>query len=269
MLNSQQPIGIFDSGIGGLTVANAVSKALPEEEIIYFGDTAHLPYGDKSLEAIQGYSMKIADFLLQKNCKLILIACNTASAAAYETLKEHIGDKALLMNVIDPMVEAIANDASIKKLGIIGTKGTISSGIYEKKLKALRPSLEPSSLATSLLASMIEAGFYNNSVSQAIINSYLAYPDFQDVDGMVLACTHYPLIRKEIEFFYHNRIKVFDSTDIIASTVQKVLVQNNLLNKSKKQKHHFYISDFTAGFETTARIFFNEEIVLEHYPLWD
>lgn len=114
-MQSTQPIGIFDSGIGGLTVANAVSMALPNEEIIYFGDTAHLPYGDKSLEAVQGYSEKIADFLLEKNCKLILIACNTASAAAYETLKKHIGNRALLMNVIDPMVEAIANDSSIKK----------------------------------------------------------------------------------------------------------------------------------------------------------
>jgi len=268
-VQSTQPIGIFDSGIGGLTVANAVSMALPNEEIIYFGDTAHLPYGDKSLEAVQGYSEKIADFLLEKNCKLILIACNTASAAAYETLKKHIGNRALLMNVIDPMVEAIANDSSIKKLGIIGTKGTISSGIYEQKLKAARPSLEASSLATALLASMIEAGFYNNSVSQAIINSYLAYPDFQDVDGMVLACTHYPLIRKEIEFFYHNRIKVFDSTDIISSAVKKVLTENNLLNTSRSKAHHFFVSDFTPSFEQTARIFFKGEIVLEHFPLWE
>lgn len=268
-MNAQQPIGIFDSGIGGLTVANAVSKHLPHEEIIYFGDTAHLPYGDKSTEAIQGYSEKIADFLLARNCKLILIACNTASAAAYDSLKQHIGNRALLMNVIDPMVEAIAADTSIKKLGIIGTKGTISSGIYERKLKALRPALEPSSLATALLASMIEAGFYNNSVSQAIINSYLAYPDFQDVDGMVLACTHYPLIRNEIEFFYHNRIRVFDSTDIIAAAVQKVLSENNLLNTARTHAHQFFVSDFTPEFNTTARIFFKEEISIEHFPIWE
>src|SRR6185295_10198750 len=103
--------------------------------------------------------------------------------------------------------------------------------------------LETVALATALLASMIEAGFYNNSVSQAVINSYLAYPDFQDIQGMVLACTHYPLIKKEIEFFYHHRIKVFDSTDIVWKSVEELLKKNNLLNSSRKNPHRFYISD--------------------------
>ena len=268
-LSSSQPIGIFDSGIGGLTVANAVSKHLPNEQIIYFGDTAHLPYGDKSAEAIQQYSMRIADFLLTKNCKLILIACNTASAAAFESLKIYLQGKAFLLNVIDPVVESVISNNNISKVGIIATKGTIRSGIYERKLHELKPQLETVSLATQLLAPMIEAGFYNNSVSQAIINNYLAYPDFQDVQAMVLACTHYPLIRKEIEFFYHNRITIFDSTDVIPKTVEALLADKNLLSLAQAKLHEFYVSDYTESFEQTTRIFFGEKIHLQHFPLWD
>jgi len=267
-LSHTDPIGIFDSGIGGLTVANAVSKRLPREEIIYFGDTAHLPYGDKSAEAIQHYSLHISDFFLERNCKLILIACNTASAAAYDSVKNHLQDRIPLLNVIDPVVEVVSQDYAINKIGIIGTKGTIKSGVYEHKLKALRPDLEVVSLATALLASMIEAGFYNNSVSQAVINSYLAYPDFSDIQGMILACTHYPLIEKEVASYFNNRIKIFDSTSIVAEKVKATLEKENLLNDERRNSHHFYVSDFTDSFEQTTKIFFQEAIHLEHFPIW-
>jgi glutamate racemase len=267
--NAFQPIGIFDSGIGGLTVANAVSKHLPDEQIIYFGDTAHLPYGEKSADSIKHYSRRIADFLLEMNCKLILVACNTASAAAFDDLSDYIGDKVLLANVIDPVVAAAVKSNDIHKLGIIGTKGTIHSRVYDRKIRESNSSLEVVTLATGLLASMIEEGFYNNSVSQAIINSYLAYPDFQDIDAMILACTHYPLIRKEIDYFYHNRIKVFDSNEPVAEEVANLLKIKNLLSSKQTNPHRFYVSDFTKSFEKTAKNFFTENIQLEHFPLWD
>lgn len=263
------PVGIFDSGIGGLTVANAVSELLPDEEIIYFGDTAHLPYGDKSPEAIQHYSIRITDFLLEKQCKLILIACNTASAAAFEAVRQHIAGRVPLLNVIDPVVEAVAADHTIKKIGIIGTKGTIKSGVYEHKLKALRPDLETVALATALLASMIEAGFYNNSVSQAVINSYLAYPDFSDIQGMILACTHYPLIEKEVASYFNNRIKIFNSNSLVAEKMKFTLQELDLLNTARIHPHHFFVSDFTESFEQTTRIFFQEAIHLELSSIWD
>lgn len=267
-MHPTQPIGIFDSGIGGLTVAQSIARVLPHEQMIYFGDTAHLPYGDKSFEAIQTYSKRIADFLLERNCKVILIACNTASAAAYDVLKEYVGSRAFVMNVIDPLVEKVASDTSIHKVGIIGTKTTIASGVYEKKLKDKRNDLEVASLATALLASMIEAGFYNNSVSQAVINSYLSYPDFQDIQGIILACTHYPLIRKEIEFYFHQRIKVFDSTDIVADKLKALLTEHRLLNQSTPQPHEFYVSDYTPSFEQTARLFFGNEVQLKLNNIW-
>lgn len=272
-MHKENPVGIFDSGIGGLTVANAVSTLLPEEEIIYFGDTAHLPYGDKSAEAIQHYSIRIADFLLEKNCKLILIACNTASAAAFDVVRDHVAVKTKntvpVLNVIDPVVESVAADNTIKKIGIIGTKGTIKSGTYEHKLKSLRPDLETVALATALLASMIEAGFYNNSVSQAIINSYLAYPDFSDIQGMILACTHYPLIEKEVAAYFNQRIKIFDSTNIVAEKVKATLADAGLLNDKRRNPHHFYVSDYTDSFEQTTRLFFREKIHLELMGIWE
>ncbi|MEO6167243.1 MAG: glutamate racemase [Chitinophagales bacterium] len=268
-MNKHDPIGIFDSGIGGLTVANAVSKLLPNEEIIYFGDTAHLPYGDKSVESIQHYSLRITDFLLQKKCKLLLIACNTASAAAFDTIKEQVNGKVPLLNVIDPVVESVAADLTIKKIGIIGTKGTIKSGVYEHKLKALRPELETVALATALLASMIEAGFYNNSVSQAVINSYLAYPDFSDIQGMILACTHYPLIKKEVASYFNQRIRIFDSNDLVAEKVKASLTSLDLLNEYPANPHHFFVSDYTDSFEQTTRIFFQGDVHLEHCAIWD
>ena len=265
----EQPIGIFDSGIGGLTVANAIINHLPNEQVIYFGDTAHMPYGDKSPEAIRHYSEKISEFLLSKNCKLILIACNTASAAAFDYIQSTIGKIVPVENVIDPVVNEVVKDNDLGKVGVIGTKNTISSGVYEIKLKALKPSLEVVSLATGLLASMIEEGYYNNSVSQAIINSYLTYPDFQDIDGIVLGCTHYPLIKKEIKYFYHERIKIFDSTLTVARRIEEVLKEKNLLNDGVKEQHQFYVSDLTNAFQQTTKIFFGEKINLEHYPLWE
>src|SRR5574339_767240 len=127
---AEKPIGIFDSGIGGLTVASEIRKLLPNETIVYFGDTAHLPYGDKSEAAIQAYSIKIADVLLKKGCKVIVIACNSASSAAYELLKEYVNKDVHIINVIDPMVKLVTQQFSGKKVGLIGTKRTVASGIY-------------------------------------------------------------------------------------------------------------------------------------------
>ncbi|MDH4058429.1 MAG: aspartate/glutamate racemase family protein, partial [Cyclobacteriaceae bacterium] len=149
LLHPEQPIGIFDSGIGGLTVAHAIREALPNESLIYFGDTAHLPYGDKSEAAIQAYSVKIADILLKKECKVIVIACNSASSAAYELLKEYVR-VIQIINVIDPMVELVSNNYQGKRVGLIGTKRTVHSGVYGKKIEEAGKGTLLHSLATPL-----------------------------------------------------------------------------------------------------------------------
>ncbi len=261
------PIGIFDSGIGGLTVANAIVQFLPDEEIIYFGDTAHLPYGDKSADAIRYYSLRISKFLLEQQCKMIVVACNSASSAAYHVLVDFFKGQTLFVNVVDPLVEEVARKR-YRKVGIIATKATVQSGMYERQLRALQPDLEIASLATPLLAPMIEEGYVHNEISHAVLQSYLSHPSLQDIDALLLACTHYPLIRPEIEDFFGKNVQVYDSTDVVARAVKERLASKSLLNPQKQHNHRFFVSDYTSSFEHTTRLFYREEIALEHCPIW-
>mgnify|MGYP000944243452 CR=1 FL=1 len=264
MSGSQQPIGIFDSGIGGLTVANAVSKLLPNEQLIYFGDTAHVPYGDKSKELIRSYATTITNFLLnEKKCKAVVIACNTASAAAYEVLRDTYKGIVPVITVIDPMVEAVIADDTIKKVGVIATKTTIASGVYKEKFSRRKPSLEYTELATPLLASMIEEKFYNNDISHAVIENYLKDNALEGIDALVLACTHYPLIKNEIASFYQHKVKIFDSAEVVAAKLDWVLKKESLASNRKSNHDVFYVSDYTESFERTTRIFWGQKIHLE------
>src|SRR5688572_3264595 len=263
------PIGIFDSGIGGLTVAHAVSKLLPHEQLIYFGDTAHLPYGDKSTAAIQAYSVKICDLLIRQRCKVILIACNSASAAAYELVKEYVGSKAKVLNVIDPTVAYIGENYADKTIGLIGTRQTINSNVYKKKVDALNCNINLKSLATPLLADMIEEGFFNNTISENVIEAYLSNPGLEEIEALILGCTHYPLIKNQISSFYKGKVDVLDASEIVANSVKKFLKENHLASDKLAGDHKFYVSDFTQSFEESTRIFFERPVHLEHYPLWE
>lgn len=272
---ANQPIGIFDSGIGGLTVARAIAKLLPNEQIIYFGDTAHMPYGEKSADAIKHYSVKIADFLKFKNCKMIVIACNTASAAAYKSVVKSTGMKDLVVNVIDPAVDYVVKNHFRQKVGVIATKRTISSNVYAKRIEALDPVSDVVQLATPLLAPMIEEGFYNNKISQTIINSYLSKSKLSKIDALILGCTHYPLIKNEIQKFYGKSVEIIDSSEIVAQQVKLVLERNLLLNEAQSsrftfgKKSQFFVSDFTQSFEETSKIFFDEKVKLKHFNIWE
>lgn len=262
-----QPIGVFDSGIGGLTVANAILKHLPNEELIYFGDTAHMPYGEKSADAIRYYCLRIVKFLLEKNCKLIVIACNSAASAAYNILLDFFGKEVLLVNVVDPLVERVYTEG-YKKIGVIATKATIKTNVYEQKLKELQADLKVVSLATPLLAPMIEEGFFHDKISHSVIENYLSYPAFEGIEAMLLACTHYPLIKNDIEAFFNHRVKIYDSTDVVAELVKKKLGEHHLLNDKRRHKHHFYVSDYTDSFERSTQMFFSAPICLERMPIW-
>ncbi|MFK7807025.1 MAG: glutamate racemase [Saprospiraceae bacterium] len=262
-----QPIGVFDSGIGGLTVANAILKQLPNEQIIYFGDTAHLPYGDKSTDAICFYCLKIVKFLLEKNCKLIVIACNSASSAAYNVLIDFFAGQALFVSVVDPLVDAVV-EKQFKNVGVIATKATIRSDVYRLKLMAKQPELNVISMATPLLVPMIEEGFFNDNISDTIIEKYLGDSSFKSIEALLLACTHYPLIRKNIETFLGPTVQVFDSNDVVAQAVRTKLKAMNLLSDELKSDHQFYVSDFTHSFEETTRLFYKEKIDLAHCPIW-
>jgi len=269
MFDSSAPIGIFDSGIGGMTVASAVTRLLPQENTIYFGDTAHLPYGDKSTAAIQAYSIKICNMLIQQNCKLILIACNSASAAAFELVKEYVGSKARVLNVIDPVVDYIKERYEGKTVGLIGTKQTVLSNVYKKKVDALDKNINLRSLATPLLAPMIEEGFFDNNISESIIRSYLSDSSLANIEALILGCTHYPLIKKQIQQFYGSQVEILDTSEIVANSLRALLEQHYLVNERGAGKRQFYVSDYTLSFEQSTNIFFGKQIHLEHYPLWE
>ena len=266
---SSAPIGIFDSGIGGLTVARAVKKELPNEQIVYFGDIAHLPYGDKSTAAIQAYSIKITQLLLERGCKLILIACNSASAAGYELVKEYVGKRAKVLNVIDPVVDYLREHYRGKRIGLIGTKQTVNSGVYEQKVKALNQNITLQSLATPLLVPMIEEGFFNGEISRKIIHKYLSHPDLNNLEAIILGCTHYPLIKTAIQHYYGSGVEVIDSSEIVARSLNAYLKFNNLHSKKLTGADHFMVSDYTDSFESSTKQFFGQSIHLELIQLAD
>lgn len=267
---SSKPIGIFDSGIGGLTVAQALVKQLPNENIIYFGDTAHLPYGDKSAAAIQAYAVKITHLLLQQECKLILIACHTASSAAFDLVKEYAGSKANVVNMIDPIVNHLRELYANQCVGLIATKATINSNIYKKRIDALNTGIHLKSQATPILASAIEEGFHHNAVIDAILKEYLSRASLKEIDALILGCTHYPVIKKNISKYYHDKIDIIDPSEIVATAVKARLELDDLINKNKTAgTKQFYISDYTQSFADNTKLFFDEAINLEHYPIWD
>jgi glutamate racemase len=290
-MGKNKPIGLFDSGVGGLTVAHALHTMLPAERLVYFGDTAHLPYGDKSKETIIRYSLGIADYLLDQKCKVILIACNSASSNAYEEVKAHVGKKAVVMNVIDPVVEHLCkqNNGS-KTVGVIGTKATIDSGTYERKILEIcggskrgagqgeapagqngphyGEGIQVNSLATPLFVPMIEEGFVFDDISNAIIRSYLSRKELQGIDSLILGCTHYPIIRNQISRFFDFEVNVLDTAQIVARAVQKFLADNDLLSNRHPGRNLFCVSDHTPYFEAIANMFFNEKISLEKKNIW-
>lgn len=262
-----QPIGIFDSGVGGLTVAHAIKQMLPSESLVYFGDTAHLPYGDKSAESIKQYSRRITEFLLENKAKAILIACNSASASAYETIRNEFGNRTIIIDVIDPVVDYLS-ERKYKKIGVIGTKRTISSGTYENKLKDKAPETLVISLATPLFVPMIEEGFIFDDISNAIIRTYLSDKSLSGIEALILGCTHYPIIKNQISKIFNFSIEVVDSARIVAGRLRDTLEKNNLLNDTPGSKDQFFISDYTPYFEKIARMFFEEHINLTKADIW-
>lgn len=264
----ERPIGIFDSGVGGLTVAQAIKQSLPGESIIYFGDTAHLPYGDKSAESIRNYSERITQFLLDHKCKVILVACNTASASAFDSLKEKFGDKTILFDVIDPIVDYLST-RNYSRIGIIGTKRTVSSGTYETKVKIKSPSTSVVSLATPLLVPMIEEGFIFDDISNAILRSYLSYDSFTGIEALVLGCTHYPIIKNQISKIFNFNVDIIDSGKVVSAIVRKALEERGLLNDRGNVNDRFFISDYTTFFEKIARMFFDGQLDLQKADIWN
>lgn len=266
---NKQPIGIFDSGVGGLTIARAVANLLPNEKIIYLGDTAHTPWGDKSSISISRYTSRICEVLLKSNCKAIVMACNTASAVSLDIATKITKNKAALIDVITPVANYVATNFSNKNIGIIATKQTIASNFYINKIRQLNNTINVQPLATPLLVPLIEENFIAHKATNLILQDYLTNEKLKDINALILGCTHYPIIKSIIEKFYNNNIEIIDSANLTAEYLKQNLIENNLLADTNEPNHEFYISDLSQCFEKIASTFFNSSINLEYFPLWD
>lgn len=265
-MHQKQAIGIFDSGVGGLTVAKAISQVLPRESFIYFGDTRHAPYGDKSKTTILDYSRRISRFLVEANCKAIVIACNSASAAAHLELQQEWPSIPIL-NVVDPVVAEVAR-VKAAKVGLIATRATVRSEVYARGIKAQSPQTVVVQKATPLLAPLVEEGFAGTKVSAGALEHYLKDPVLGDLSHLILGCTHYPLLQAEIEGFFHRRVQVLNSADLVAMALKELLTHRALLNPvSEGRQRQFFVSEKTEAFHDTAKLFFGSAIDLSEKSL--
>ncbi|MCB5258562.1 MAG: glutamate racemase [Candidatus Cloacimonetes bacterium] len=243
----KQPVGIFDSGVGGLTVYKAIKKALPEENIIYFGDTARVPYGPKSENTIIKYSLQNARFLLQKNIKILVVACNTSSALALPELEKITNIP--VIGVIQPGAKLAAESTLNNRIGVIGTEGTIRSEAYNKAIKAILPEAEIFSYACPLFVPLVEEGWIQHPATKLIAEQYLSYFKDKNIDTLVLGCTHYPLLKSLIDEIMEHKVKLIDSADAIALHLKTLLPVEE---HNEPGIDRFYVSDNEAKFSEIA-----------------
>lgn len=263
----KQPIGIFDSGVGGLSVAKAIRDLLPNEDILYFGDTAHLPYGEKSPEAIRNYSVKIAEFLVASGAKAIVIACNSASSVATDLLRTTFEPEVPVINVIDPVVKAIP--AITERVGIIGTRATISSDVYQQKIRKLRPAIDIKALATPLLVPVIEEGLEATEIAKKTAEHYLGLPEMKEIDTLIPGCTHYPLLTYLFREILGPKVALMNTPSIVAEHTRTSLQEAGLLkDEDQLGTSTFYVSDYTETFERIARHFFDDNVHLRESDIW-
>ena len=257
---SAHPIGIFDSGIGGLTVLKEIRREIPAEDIVYFGDTAHLPYGTKSKETITKFSIDNVNFLQGFDTKIVIVACNTASALSLEALKKEFSFP--VIGVIEPGAKQALSKTKNGRIGVIGTKSTIGSGSYEACLKRLDPSVKVYSEACPLFVPFVEEGWLDGEVVSKVAKVYLAQLKSFGVDTLILGCTHYPLLNRVIQKTIGSNVKLVNSAEETAREA-KELLKNLKLSSSKKknsQQTQFYVSDEPEQFRVLGERFLGQPI---------
>lgn len=259
-------IGVFDSGVGGLTVLHHLLIDHPQYNYIYLGDNANVPYGNKSAEVIYGYTKKAIDFLYSKNCKLIIIACNSASAQALRRIQqEYLPEKypdLKVLGVIRPIAEKISSVKSIKKIGIIGTNATVSSDAYGKEISHLRPDIEILQQATPLLVPLIEEGWMKKPETKSILKKYLRELKMKQIDSLVLACTHYPFLLKEIKKIMGKSCLIFDPGKIVSDSLGDYLKRHSEieLKTNNELQCYFYATDSVDKFSKLGEFFLGEKM---------
>ncbi|MGB7062417.1 MAG: glutamate racemase [Candidatus Zixiibacteriota bacterium] len=256
---TSRPIGIFDSGIGGLTVAKKIFELLPDESVIYFGDTARYPYGPRSKRIVRSFSFQDTNFLLRQRVKLIVVACNTGSAVALDSLRRRYDVP--MIGVVEPGARAAARATRNGRIGVIGTVGTIHSGAYQKAIRRLNPQLRVHAIPCPLFVSLAEEGYINKEAARLIAFEYLNPLVKKGVDTLVLGCTHYPLLKGIIARVMGKGTKLIDSAGEAAKEVKRFLTDSTLLRDTKRKAfRRFYVSDVPDRFVQVGEKFLRAKI---------
>ncbi len=262
-MEKEKPIGVFDSGIGGLTVVKRISSALPEENIVYFGDTARVPYGSKSNDTVIEYSMEDAKFLMQKNVKAIVVACNTASSVAIETLKKNFNVP--VIGMIDPGAATAIKTTRNNRVGVIGTRATILNKAYSNKIRQLNPEIEVFETACPLFVPLAEEGWIDHKATYEIAEEYLHDLRDENIDTLVLGCTHYPILSKVIQEIIGDDVTLVDSGIVAAEMIRDELDRTGLhTNSYSMGNQDLYVSDIPTKFREVAELFLGNPVKEVH-----
>ena len=258
-MSSSRPVGVFDSGIGGLTVAHEILRQLPGESLVYFGDTARVPYGSKSPQVVREYTQDDTDFLLSKDVKMIVVACNTVSAVALDVVQKRANLP--VTGVIIPGAEAAMRSTKNKRIGVIGTSGTVNSNAYAHELQRLNNSVTVFSKACPLFVPLVEEGWLEHTATELIVHDYLFPLTTEKIDTLILGCTHYPLLKKTISKATKGSVTLIDSGEATAATVETMLDELGLRNTSKEKPNvQFFVSDSPEKFTSVGELFFGKKL---------
>ena len=252
-IDRNAPVGVFDSGVGGLTVAREIMRNLPSEKIVYFGDTARVPYGSKSKETVIRYSRQIIRFLLEQQVKAIVVACNTASAFALDAVKDELDIP--IIGVIEAGARVAAAETRNKRVGVIGTVGTVGSGIHEAYLKKIDPQIQVMGKACPLFVPLVEEGWLHDPVTVEVASRYLKELQEKEIDTLILGCTHYPLLRSTIREIMGEKVRLVNPAYETALELGNLLKEQNLLSTGTQQEefpYRFYVSDLADEFKNFA-----------------
>jgi len=258
-MSDRRPIGIFDSGVGGLTVVSQIEKILPNENLVYFGDTARVPYGTKSKETITRFSVENVEFLMTHDVKLVVVACNTASSLSLDFLKRCF--KVPIIGVIEPGARCAVSSTRNNRIGVIGTHATVSSGAYEKAVKKIAPKDFVFTQSCPLFVPLVEEGWTDKKVAYDIAEIYLKPLKSKNIDTLVMGCTHYPILRKVIQKVAGAKVLLIDSAREVAKEAKAVLDSCGTINRfSKKGEHNFFVSDEPGRFIKIGERFLKKKI---------
>ena len=254
-----KPIGIFDSGIGGLTVVKEIIKILPREDILYLGDTARVPYGIRSPDTVMRYALENTEFLLHRGIKMLVVACNTVSAIGLDTLEEKTDIP--VVGVLNPGAKAAIKATKKGRIGIIGTEATISSNAYQRAIRSFGNSTKVFGTACSLFVPLVEEGLFEGKITELIVERYLSDLKSRDIDTLVLGCTHYPMLKKQIRAFMGYGVILIDSAVETAQTVRDILTEAQLLNNTGPlPERRFFVTDSPGRFQRIGATFLGNEI---------